>query len=93
MNTRNTWISLLQQIAEPVLSAAAANQLAATLPTYLHEDKADYRCLEALGRTMCGIAPWLEADNVPACEQALQKQLRLLARRAIANATDPAAPD
>ena len=93
MNTRNTWISLLQQIAEPVLSAAAANQLAATLPTYLHEDKADYRCLEALGRTMCGIAPWLESDNVPACEQALQKQLRLLARRAIANATDPVAPD
>jgi len=93
MRTRNEWVSLMRQIAEPVLSAAADNRLAVELPSYLHTEKADFRCLEALGRTICGIAPWLELKDVPDSEKALQNQMRLLARRAIANATDPAAPD
>lgn len=83
----------MKEIAEPVLDAAAHNRLAATLPTYLHEEKSDFRCLEALGRTMCGIAPWLELEAVPAEEKELQQHMRALARVAIANATDPAAPD
>lgn len=93
MNTRKEWIVLMKQIAEPVLSAVADNRLSATLPADLHPERADSRCLEALGRTMCGIAPWLELSTVPEEEQPLQEEMRSLARRAIANATDPNAPD
>jgi hypothetical protein len=50
--------------------------------------------LEALGRTMAGLAPWLELDS-PADpkEAALQAELRKLARAAISQALDPDSPD
>ena len=46
----------------------------------------DFACLEALGRTLCGIAPWLELDGESDPRQA---EYRLLARRALSWAVDP----
>ena len=52
--------------------------------------------LEALGRLMMGIAPWLELDPSPGestRETKLRERYRSMAREAIASAVDPASPD
>jgi len=49
--------------------------------------------LEAFGRLMAGIAPWLDLDDGPADEQALRTRYRELAARALVQALDPASPD
>jgi hypothetical protein len=49
--------------------------------------------LEALGRLLAGIAPWLELPADDTAEGRLRAQYGDLARRAIASAVDPASPD
>lgn len=80
------------KIADPVLTGLAAGKLNELLPYEFHSDRKDFRCLEALGRTLCGIAPWLECE-VDADEAPIQDKYRRLARLAIDRATDPASPD
>lgn len=48
--------------------------------------------LEALGRTLAGLAPWLEASTAGQ-EQVQQQRLADLARQAITKGVDPASPD
>ena len=91
--TRNEWIDLLTRIAEPVLVALEEERLALTFPAALHLERAEHRCLEALGRTMCGIAPWLELEGVEGTECEIQARFRRLARVAIDRATDPCSAD
>ncbi len=93
MSTRSSWLSAMLKIADPVLRHLAQGTLKTAMPTVFHPDRAAYMHLEALGRTMCGIAPWLELETVPAGEAALQAEYRELARQAIAMAVDPASPD
>lgn len=78
--------------AYPVLSALAENRLKAYLPLAFHPDRALYAPLEALGRTLCGMAPWLEAEE-PSGERAARERFRALARAALQNAVDPQSPD
>jgi len=49
--------------------------------------------LEALGRTLAGIAPWLELGDDGSQEGADRARLARLARQAIDAATDPTSPD
>ncbi|MBQ8554587.1 MAG: DUF2264 domain-containing protein [Clostridia bacterium] len=93
METRQYWIDTMLRIADPVLRHLAAGTLKGSMPTAFHPDRAEYMHLEALGRTLCGMAPWLELEPVSGGEAALQEEYRILARRAIASATDPASPD
>lgn len=80
-------------VAEPVLSALAEGNLHTALPSSFHEARASYRCLEAFGRTVCGIAPWLELEAVSDEEAEVQHRLRCLTRQALDRATDPVSPD
>ena len=60
MTTRNYWLTLMDQIARPVLSALAEDKLRAVLPIESkssREDREQYTYLEAFGRTLTGIAP------------------------------------
>lgn len=93
MTTRQIWLSAMLKIADPVLRHLAEGTLKATMPTAFHPDRKDFMHLEALGRTMCGVAPWLELTDVPAGEAAVQAEYRALSRKAIAMAVDPASPD
>jgi hypothetical protein len=52
-----------------------------------------YSHLEAIGRLLCGIAPWLELGTDASAEGTLRGEFADLARRSIASATDPASPD
>jgi hypothetical protein len=49
--------------------------------------------LEAFGRTLSGIAPWLNLEGGAKDEVALRNQYRAWALKAVANAVDPAAKD
>src|SRR5439155_13860053 len=49
--------------------------------------------LEAFGRLLTGIAPWLELDADGSAEGQLRTRFASLARDGLRHATDPASPD
>ena len=92
---RDYWVAVLTRLADPVLKNLVAGTLKARMPVEqaTGANRAPFSHLEALGRLIAGIAPWLElpADDTP--EGKLRAQYGDLARRAIARAVDPASPD
>jgi len=93
---RARWIEMLERVVTPPLSALAQGRLKATMPIESKstvQDREPYTHLEALGRSLAGLAPWLELEPVPAVEASRQAQLRGMARQAIENAVDPGSPD
>ena len=87
-------VQVLTRVAGPVLSAAAEGRLKARLPVHDWErDRASFAPLEALGRTLAGIAPWLELGPDATPEGRLRAHYGDLAVRALVNATDPRSPD
>jgi hypothetical protein len=80
----------LQNLADRRLKAVMPIEIAA------NKDGRPYGALthlEALGRLLCGIAPWLEGAGGEDGETTAREQLRELAREALDAATDPASPD
>ena len=63
MTTRKKWLEAMLKIADPVLRHLAAGTLKANMPCRFHPDRVEFMHLEALGRTVCGIAPWLEMEG------------------------------
>lgn len=87
---RDYWIAVLKRIADPVLNAASRRKLKASMPVEAPHgnaaDRSQYTHLEALGRLLTGISPWLESgDNT--------QHYADLARQSIASAVDPSSPD
>ena len=58
---------------------------------YLQAKKVTY--LEAVGRTVAGVAPWLALPDDETKEGAMRKQLRSELLKGLAHAVDPASPD
>ncbi len=92
---RKEWLAALLKITDPVLDALEAGELKKRMPLSFHSERADFAPLEAFGRSMQGLAPWLEADSdgLNPEEQALQRKYREKAVRCIARATDSESPD
>ena len=92
---RDYWVAVLTRLAEPVLSNLAAGTLKARMPVEqaANADRRSVTHLEALGRLLAGIAPWLELAASSDREGRLRARLIDLARRAIANAVDPGSAD
>src|SRR3954451_5532557 len=103
---RAYWVALLARIARPVLAALSERRLKTSMPVEVgpgedaearRRDRAKVTHLEALGRLLTGVAPWLElnargqADDTP--EGKLRAELADLARKAIDAGTDPRSPD
>jgi len=90
---RTYWLNTLLRVADPVLTAAAAGRLKATMPVEAaagqQEGRRNVTHLEALGRTLAGLAPWLELKDVPTDEAARQQRAAEQARQAIAHAVNP----
>ncbi len=98
LSGRLEWVDLARRIATPVLGALAARNLKATMPVEVgpgttREDRARFTHLEALGRLLTGLAPWLELPPDDSSEGKLRLELADLARRAVDSATDPGSPD
>ena len=91
---RAYWIEVLRRLADPVLTNLANGTLRARMPVEAADPaRRSVTHLEALGRLMAGIAPWIELPADATDEGRLRSQYGELARRAIARAVDPASPD
>jgi len=86
---RAYWAGMARRLAGPVLGHLAAGTLKRAMPvecvTGNPSERARYTHLEALGRLLCGLAPWLESGDAG--------DLAALARQAIRSATDPQSAD
>ena len=88
---------MLGKTARPVLAALSQRRLKMEMPVEApHGNAADrrqYTYLEAFGRLLCGIAPWLESGAGEGVEGGLRTQFAEWARMGIDAATDPGSPD
>lgn len=98
-DSREYWIDRLSAVAEPVLTKMAEGKLRSDMPVETKEgllaDRLNFTYLEAIGRLLCGIAPWLEnrESGSGGEEEALRERFADLARQSIRNGVDPASPD
>ncbi|KHJ37427.1 hypothetical protein PBAC_23890 [Pedobacter glucosidilyticus] len=91
---RSYMVKAMLKIADPVLQALSKNELKQTMPVEAKSpNNAKYSHLEAFGRTLSGIAPWLAlgADDSP--EGKLRAKYIHLAQLSLKNATDENAKD
>ena len=91
------WTNLAYRMAAPVLSKMAEGRLQRDMQTEVSPnwDGRDIRVtyMEAFGRLMAGIAPWLALPDDDTAEGAQRRELRQWALKAYANAVDPESPD
>lgn len=96
-NDRDFWIETLYKIASPVVFNLADGTLKQNMPVELapgYSIKAkEVTYLEAVGRTMSGIAPWLALPDDNTVESELRKKFRTALIKGIKNAVDPYHPD
>lgn len=84
---RQYWVGLAEKISSPVLMNLAARTLKKNMPVEERPNakRGPYTHLEAFGRLLAGIAPWLETDQPTKWVD--------LARESLDAATDPKSPD
>ena len=92
---RALWVSTMRRLADPVLRNLAAGTLKARMPVEqaTAADRRNVTHLEALGRLLAGLAPWIEIPPDGSPEGKVRSEYADLARRAIARAVDPGSPD
>lgn len=85
------WMDFMLKIHGPVIEALAEERLKRDMPVEASDPaaRAVFTHLEAFGRTICSIAPWLETGE-PTPEQ---ERYRDLCKRALDRAVDPGSPD
>src|SRR5262245_58813997 len=101
VSDRKIWLGYLDKIAKPVLMNLAQDRLKEKMPVVLspHVDtsanaktfRSQVAYLEAFGRVMSGIAPWLNGEGGSPEEVSLRNQYRQWAVQALANAVNPSA--
>ncbi len=97
-NDRQKWISIVERVSQPVLEAISQQKLRATMPVDAApghaSDRAQSTHLEAVGRLLSGLAPWLEAaPGTHPAEEQLRTRYRDWSRLALCYGTDPRSPD
>ena len=92
---RAIWVGVMQKLADPVLNNLAGQTLKARMPVEqaAGAKREGVTHLEALGRLMAGIAPWLELPADGSAEGQLRARYGSLARTAIDRAVDPKSKD
>lgn len=91
---RAFWVETMTRIANPVLTNLSDCTLKKNMPyESLSKDRSEFSHLEAVGRLICGMAPWLELgpDNTP--EGQLRDKYIRLAVKGLKNAVNPKSPD
>lgn len=93
---RAATLRILTRIADPVLTALSEGLLKARMPVEAAANSLDrptYTHLEALGRLLAGMAPWLELGPDATEEGKLREHFIGLAVKGISHAVDPQSPD
>jgi hypothetical protein len=83
---REAWIGRARRLADPVLTNLAAGTLHAKMPVEqaANTDRRNVTHLEAFGRLLAGLAPWIEGGTSPYGDLVL---------KALDRAVDPTSPD
>lgn len=94
---RDYWADTLYKIASPILSNMSKGQLRKNMPVeyspiWDHRDKS-VAYMEAFGRLIAGLAPWLVLPDDKTREGGQRKELRDQALQCLANSVDQANPD
>jgi hypothetical protein len=91
---REYFVNAMVRIADPLLTALSKNELKKKMPVEAKtNDRQNFTYLEAFGRLLAGMAPWLELGPDSTAEGKLRKKYIDLSITCIRNGTDPAAPD
>jgi len=96
VSDRQYWCDLAYKISLPVLDALDKGELKKKMPVEQQPNASGrqyFAHLEALGRLLCGIAPWLESGEAAGKEGEQRQELIKLALNGIRNAVDPSSPD
>lgn len=97
-NDRKYWADLLYNISAPILSNMSKGELKKNMvievsPTWLKGCDRNVTYMEAFGRLMSGLSPWLTLPDDETPEGRQRKQLRLWALASYTNAVNPDSPD
>ena len=94
---RAAWVQYLWKISYPVIHNLAENTLCKNMPVETPsgnpEGYNEMTYLEAVGRTLAGVAPWLALPDDNTEEGKLRKQMREEVLKGLKNAVDPNSPD
>lgn len=97
LEERKFFVATLIKISDPVLQNLAKDQLKQNMPVEKADNpyggREEVVHLEAVGRTLAGIAPWLELGPDKTKEGKLRKKYIQLAVKGITNAVNPEAND
>lgn len=98
LQERAYWAKLLYKMASPVILNLSNSTLKKNMPVEVPPGmKTDFfkkvTYLEAVGRTMAGVAPWLALPDDNTEEGKMRLELRTALLKGIVNAVDPANPD
>lgn len=97
LQDRELWVEALYKISYPVIHNLANGTLRKNMPLELgpgyYSKAGEISHLEAVGRTMAGVAPWLALADDDTPEGKVRKALRAEVLKGLANAADPANPD
>lgn len=97
VSDREVWSELCYKIAQPILENMSKGELQKNMnielsPTWDGRNK-KVAYMEAFGRLMAGISPWLALPDDDTKEGKMRKQLRDWAVQSYKNAVDPNSPD
>ena len=98
-NDRDYWVKEMIKMVDPIYTNLSQNTLRKNMPVEAIDgvntgnDRAEVTHLEALGRSFCGISPWLNLPPDNTEEGKLRAKYTDLVIKSIANAVDPESPD
>ena len=95
---RKQWLAIVERVSEPVLASISQQKLRTMMPVECAKGQEEASRasthLQAVGRLLCGLAPWLEAaPGRDSDEEALRTRYREWSRLAIKYGCDPGSPD
>lgn len=97
VQVRSHWVGWLEKMARPVLENLAREELRQKMPIETRDERRTEKegCshLEALGRTLAGIAPWLSGQGGDKAELAKREEFKALVLKALEGAFHPDSPD
>jgi hypothetical protein len=96
-DSREYWVSVLTKIAYPLLNSLSNETLRKNMPVECTpgntESRKEVTYLEAFGRLMAGISPWLELGEDNTSEGRLRKKYIELTEKCLSVIVNPGSPD
>lgn len=95
LNDRAYWLAVMERIATPVLENLSRRELKKNMPVEAANpaDRAKYTHLEAFGRLLAGIAPWLAVQGLDESETNRREKFIEWSQASLDAATNPGSPD